>query len=335
MSSSIRNIFLYSILLLLLVLVFSIGLSAIVLLALIVPLLAFLKYKFSIILPLVICILFSAACFLVNWDLIVVFVSSSLLIGFIGLIVALKRKSYVVGIIIVCLSMLISTIVPFICVSLVKKKTVDYCVSDYIVNATNNTVVIAAAKYEYESFFKKNKDQPRVEKSDEKYTQSVLDFYAEQVRQSVAQNLLKYLITYSMSVGAAIYLIGIALNRSCKFTIFVKEKISDFRLPKGYFVAAFVPAAFFSIFGLIKSFSPITAAAFSALVIMPSAIAGVTLLIYSAMLFKGKFKILSFLILISLMSVILIFPLGMYITAALGFADYIINTRKLLEYALK
>lgn len=315
---------------LLLVMMYALPMTAAVALAALLPLLMYFKARLGIFLPLALWLFWSIAAFFTNYDLTVILVSSLTLAAFIGLTLA-RGKNALRGFAVSAAACVLGLALPVMGLSIGLSRTPDKLVGDYVRAGENNIVVEAAAKIWYRGAEIDGKLSP----SDEGYLKDALAEYAAAAEREAADYLLYYLMGYAVLLGGVGYLGTIFAARLFRLKIpLPDEPFSELRLPRKYLLYVALPVLAFSFLGGIKTLRPMTATVFNAFLTVPCAFAGFTLLLAVCKLFHGRARTGLYIGTGLIAAVCAFTSIGTFILSLLGFADVILNVRKMIDYAL-
>ncbi len=175
--------------------------------------------------------------------------------------------------------------------------------------------------------------------SDEPYLNSHVsrEILARFVQKETHTTLLWYACGYAVFTGGITFLLAKSETEKTKLSYLTNEypRINEMRLNRQYVFIVFLPALVFCLFALIPEMKPITLAAFNVLVGIPCAFAGWTLLLHCFDRAKGKaFYVLRVTFIILSLASCVFYDVGFTAFMFLGFADSVLNVRKMLDYAL-
>lgn len=169
-------------------------------------------------------------------------------------------------------------------------------------------------------------------KNDELFLKEAASEYAHKIGRELEDNLLWYLTGFGAFAGG-LSCVGASAIAECRRNSTVK--LEDMRLGRAYFLGGILPALLFSLFTLYEPMRPIVRTVFNLFITLPTAFCGITLLYHTAARFSGKRKVIAVIVFWFVMTVSAIFyEWGLLILGFIGFADVVLNVRRLLDWAL-
>lgn len=171
--------------------------------------------------------------------------------------------------------------------------------------------------------------------ADELYAAETLAVYASRVARELEGDFLWYLTGFGVFAGGLAGAGGLAAA-SADGTLALAPRMREFRLGKTYLSGGALPALAFGLTAFYAPMRPVATAVINAMVTLPTALCGITLLYHTLGRFTGKAARVTAMAVfwLSMAAAAVFYEWGMLVLGFLGLADCVLNVRKLLDWAL-
>lgn len=316
------------------------------------PMLYLLFRRFGALLPFSCVFFYGLFSLLFNYDVLTVVYSVTLFFALAGAILSAQLKQYLLCMAIAAAFAVVGAICGMGIVRLAEDKPLGDVATEYVQRESDDPFISYLAREYYESTTIPH-EIGRIKPNEKGYTKATIEFFGEYAHDEFESYAPYMCVHFGGVLGLIAYFISVAVNRRtssaydanstreevelgtrslggvrCEFT-----PIGKMRFPRSYLWAVLLPGLVASVLlDVLGGYDALSATLMHAFATLPSAAAFVTLGAFFASLFKGKGRIVAYVVLTLLYAAAVVFNIVLFIFSLLGLCDIILNLRYWTDY---
>ena len=334
--------------------------TAIVVLPFVFPLLYLLFRRFGIYLPLSCIFAYGIFSLSINYDVLTVVYFVTLFFAFCGLVLSQQATPYLKRIAIAAVVAVAGMLIGVGIVRLAEGVPIGDIAARFVYSHQSDSVVSVLAKAYYDDV-KLPVGTVKLAHGDPGYFAAALECFAEYVKDTLSVEFWYYCIHCGFLLAVIGFVIADVVNRRTMGVFDIVEigeadnpseicerlksstlalggvrgdvKLSQMKMPRAFLWTMALPVTVAGIIlSLVGDYGMLTATFMHMFVTLPSAFSCFCLLAYFAELFKGKARIVAFVVLGLIGIVAVVFQMALFILSILGVCDCILNIRFWTEF---
>lgn len=307
--------------------------TALPILPIVLPLLYLLYRRFGPYLPLSCVVFYGILSLTLNYDILTVIYSLALFFAFCGMVVSMQfnNSQYLLA---ATVAVCFAVVGAFAGVGIVRGTEgmpIGDIAAKYVLEERSDPVISYFARDYYDA--QKTKD--RLKPTDEGYAEEAQKSLSEWAKDEYDTYIWYYCIHYGAVLALCGFVVATGLNGKVKGkgNAAFNSRLGDMKLPRAYLWTMALPATVTGVvLSLIGGYGALSATIMHTFTSIPAAFGCYTLLGYFAALFKGKARVVAYIILGLIGIATVLFPFALFLLSILGVCDCILNLRFWTEY---
>ena len=309
---------------------------ALIILPEVLPLLYVLYRRVGPYLPLSCIIIYGATALILDYNILTVIFGLALLFGFCGLVIGMQftqSQQLFAAAISVCFC-IVGAFVGVGTVRGAEGMPMGEIAAKYALSERSDPVISFFARDHYDNE-KTAAGEVKLKPADDGYYDAAIKSFSEWAKDEFDEYTWYYCIHYGAVLAFVGFFAALYINKKVKgrgnAELFART--GDIRLPRAFLWTMALPATVTGmLLGVVGGYDALSATVMHTFCTIPAAFGCYTLLSYIAALFRGKARVVAYIILIAVGIAAVLFPFTVFILSVFGVCDCILNLRFWIAY---